>query len=83
MTSATDVAGTALAAGSRVLTVGASPVPMAGVVAVKVAVKVAVRDEVKDVMAGAAEAAGDEANAPDQASAIAWTPMANRPPMMA
>jgi hypothetical protein len=32
------------------------------------------------VTAGVAEVAGPEANAPDKASASAWTPTANRPP---
>ena len=62
----------ARAAENRVLTVGGSPAPMAGVVAVKAGAK-GVADGV----------AGDGANAPGQASASAWTPKASQSPMTA
>jgi hypothetical protein len=64
-TSVTAAGVMARAEENHVLTVGVSPAPMAGVVA---------------VTAGVAEVAGPEANAPDPASASAWTPTANRPP---
>jgi hypothetical protein len=60
------------AAVNRVLTVGLSPAPMAGVVEARVAVKVAV----KDVADGAD---GDGASAPDQGNVTAWTPTASQP----
>ena len=68
------------AAANRALTVGVSPAPMAGVVAVKVAVKDVAKDVAKDGVAGADEAG---ANAPVQASVTAWTPTASRPATMA